>query len=84
MANELQGPAMTLIETTVRGPLVRLLYADAPTKEQATEWLELQMKVGGDDNRRLGVIQKDALQRVRTLLNAESARFQSLADSLHR
>ena len=79
MANELH-----LIETSVTGPLVRMLYADAPAKEQATEWLELQVSIPGDDNRRLGVIQKDALQRVRTLLNDESARFQSLADSLRQ
>jgi len=75
---------MTLIETMVRGPMVRMLYADAASKDQATEWLELQVKVPGDDNRRLGVVQKDALQRARKLLNEESARLQSLADSLRQ
>jgi len=75
---------MKLIETAVQGPMVRMLYANAPTKDQATEWLELQVKVPGDDNRRLGVIQKDALQRVRTLLSDENSRFESLADSLRR
>lgn len=75
---------MKLIETTVTGPLVRMLYADAATKDESSEWLELQVKVPGDDNRRLGVIQKDALQRVRTLLNEESDRFESLSDSLRQ
>ena len=75
---------MKLIETTVHGPFVRLLYADAATKEDATEWLELRVSVPGDDNRRLGVIQKDALLRVRKLIDEESARFAGLADSLVR
>ena len=73
---------MKLIETAVRGPMVRMLYADAPTKEQATEWMEMVVKVEGDDNRRLGVIHQAVLQRLRALLASENRRFESLSDQL--
>jgi len=75
---------MKLIETTISGPFVHLLYADAATKDEATEWVEMRVKLPEDDNRRLGVIQKDALQRVRKLCNDENTRLQSLADSLRQ
>lgn len=73
---------LKLIETTVAGPMVRMLYADKAPKEQAAQWVEIFVKSEGDDNRRLGVIQKDALQCVQTLLNAENNRLRCLADSL--
>lgn len=75
---------MKLIETLVSRETVRLLYGDGATRDESSEWVEMQVKVAGDDNRRLGVIQKDALQRVRKLLNAENERHQSLADSLRQ
>ena len=55
---------MKLIEITVHEGMVWLLYADETTKDEASEWIELQLKAKGDDNRRLGVIQKNALERV--------------------
>lgn len=73
---------MKLIETTVKGPLVRMLYADAATKDQATEWMEMVVKAEGDDNRRLGVIHQAALRRLTALIAAENKRFQSLSDQL--
>ncbi|MGO9697767.1 MAG: hypothetical protein ACLPX7_00715 [Xanthobacteraceae bacterium] len=73
---------MKLVATTVTGPFVHLLYADAATKEQATEWVEMHLKAEGDDNRRLGVIQQAALQQLRALLTAENRRFESLSDRL--
>jgi len=73
---------MKLIETTISGPFVRLLYADAATKEQATEWVEMRVKAEGDDNRRLGVIHQAAVHRLRALVDAENQRFQSLSDHI--
>jgi hypothetical protein len=71
---------MKLIETLIRDGTVRLLYADAPAKDEASEWLEMQLKAEGDDNRRIGVIQKDALLRLRVLIDAEMTRFGKLSD----
>ncbi len=73
---------MNLIQTTVTGPFVHLLYADAETKEQATEWVEMHVKVVGDDNRRLGVIHQAAVRRLRELTDAENERFQGLSDQI--
>ena len=73
---------MTLIETLVRDGTVRLLYADGPTKDAAAEWVEIQLKSAGDDNRRLGVIQKDALHRLQALIAAEMTRFGKLSDQI--
>ncbi|HLH12437.1 MAG TPA: hypothetical protein VKV77_11240 [Methylovirgula sp.] len=73
---------MKLRETAIRGETVRLLYADAPTKDEASEWVELQMKLEGDDNRRLGVIQKAALLRLRALIDEEMTRFGRLSDQI--
>jgi hypothetical protein len=73
---------MKIIEIVIRDGIVRLLYADAPTKEEASEWVEIQLKAEGDDNRRLGVIQKDALLRLRALIDAEMLRFGKLSDQI--
>jgi hypothetical protein len=75
---------MKIIETTIHNGMVRLLYADKPTKEEASEWVEMQVKVKRDDNRRLGVIQNEALKRLRDLLKAEDARFEHLSDQLRK
>lgn len=72
---------MKLIETTISGQIVRMLYADAPSKDEASEWVEMRVKVEqGDDNRRLGVIQTNALRRLQALIAEENKRFQLLAD----
>ena len=73
---------MQLVETIVRDGSVQMLYADDATKEQATEWVELRVKSDGGDNRRLGVIQKDALQRVQALIDGEMTRFGTLSDQI--
>lgn len=73
---------LNLIEMTVSGPSVRLLYADGATREQATEWVEMALKLEGDDNRRLGVIQKDALDRLRTLYDEEMIRIRLLSNQI--
>jgi len=73
---------MKLIETVIREGTACLLYADAPTKDQASEWVELRMKSEGDDNRRLGVIQKAALLRLRALIDEEMTRFGILSDQI--
>jgi hypothetical protein len=71
---------MQLIETKVLLGFVQLLYADGPTKEQSTEWVECRVKSEGDDNRRLGVVQANALRRVQALIAEENKRFGALAD----
>ena len=67
---------MQLIEMTVSGGHVRLLYANAATKDEASEWLEFSPSRG---NQRLGVIQQTALHRVRELIDAENERFVALS-----
>lgn len=73
---------MKLIETVIRDGTVRLLYADEPTKDEASEWVEMQLKVAQDDNRRLGVIQKDALLRLQAVIDAEMTRFRTLSGQI--
>jgi hypothetical protein len=77
MAHELR-----LIETTVSGDIVRMLYADAESKVDSTEFVELSLKASGDDNRRLGVIHRAALLRLRALVDREDARLKVLADQI--
>ena len=48
---------MQLIEMTVSGGHVRLLYANAATKDEASEWLEFRVHSPSRGNQRLGVIQ---------------------------
>jgi hypothetical protein len=71
---------MKLIEIVVHEATVRLLYGDHFTKEESTEWMEMQVKAKGDDNRRLGVIQVDALRRLQTLIRGEAERLEKLAE----
>ena len=73
---------LNLIEMLVCGENVRLLYGTGPTKEQSEEWIEMQVKSRGDDNRRLGVIQQAVLQRLRALLTSENRRFEFLSNQL--
>jgi hypothetical protein len=73
---------MKIIETVIRDGIVRLLYADAPTKDEASEWVEMQLKAEGDDNRRLGVIRKAALLRLQALIDAEMTHFGKLSDQI--
>ena len=71
-----------LIETMVSGDTVRMLYADAPTKEGALEFVEMSLKVPGDDNRRLGVIHREALRRLQALVDKEIERLRGLANQI--
>lgn len=73
---------MQLIEMTISGDFVRLLYGDGATKEESTEWCELKMRAPAGDNRRLGAAQKDALLRVQALIAAEMTRFRMLSDQI--
>ena len=73
---------MQLIEMIVSGGHVRLLYANAATKDEATEWLEFRVHSPPRGNQRLGVIQQTALQRVRELIDAENERFVALSAEL--
>jgi hypothetical protein len=73
---------MQLIEMTVSGGHVRLLYANAATKDEATEWLEFRVHSSARGNQRLGVIQQTALHRVRELIDAENERFVALSAQL--
>ena len=73
---------MQLIEMTVSGGHVRLLYANAPTKDEASEWLEFRVHSPSRGNQRLGVIQQTALHRVRELIDAENERFVALSAQL--
>ena len=58
---------------------MRLLYANAATKAEATEWLEFRVHSPARGNQRLGVIQQTALHRVRELIDAENERFVALS-----
>ena len=71
---------MNLIEIVVHEATVRLLYGDHSTKEESTEWMEMQVNAKGDDNRRLGVIQVHALRRLQTLIHGETERLEKLAE----
>lgn len=73
---------MKLIETTVRDGTVRLLYANGPTKDESSEWVEMRLRSEGDDNRRLGAIQRVALLRLRALIDAEMTRFGILSGQI--
>jgi len=70
---------MQLIEMTVSGGHVQLLFANAATKDEATEWLEFRVHSPARGNQRLGVIQQQALHRVRELIDAENERFAALS-----
>jgi hypothetical protein len=67
---------MQLIEMTVSGGHVQLLYANAATKDEATEWLEFRVHSPARGNQRLGVIQQ------RELIDAENERFAALSAQL--
>jgi hypothetical protein len=73
---------MQLIEMTVSGGHVQMLYANAATKDEATEWLEFRVHSPARPNQLLGVIQKTALHRVRELIDAENERFLALSAQL--
>lgn len=73
---------MQLIETTVSGDSVRLLYADGASKDEPAEWLEFQVSLEGDGNRRLGVIHREALRRVQELIDSETQRLRELSNQL--
>ena len=73
---------MQLIEMTVSGGHVRLLYANAATKDEASEWLEFRVHSPSRGNQCLGVIQQTALHRVRELIDAENERFVALSAQL--
>jgi hypothetical protein len=73
---------MKLREIAVRDGIVQLLYADATTKDESSEWVEIRLKAEGDDNRRLGVIQKAALLRLQALIDEETNRFRKLSDQI--
>jgi hypothetical protein len=73
---------MQLIEMTVSGGHVRLLYANAATKDEASEWLEFRVHSPSRGNQRLGAIQQTALHRVRELIDAENEHFVALSAQL--
>ena len=73
---------MQLIEMTVSGGHVQLLYANAATKAEASEWLEFRVHSSARGNQRLGAIQQQALHRVRELIDAENERFAALSAQL--
>ena len=73
---------MQLIEMTVSGGHVRLLYANAATKDEASEWIEFPVHSPSRANQRLGVIQQTALHRVRELIDAENEHFVALSAQL--
>ena len=74
---------MQLIEMTMSQEHVRLLYGDRTSKDESGFWVELQAPSKGDDNRRLGVIQVEALRLLRSELNAEFQRLEALAIATH-
>jgi hypothetical protein len=73
---------MQLIEMITSGGHVQMLYANAATKEEASEWLEFRVHSPTRANQRLGVIQQQALYRVRELIDAENERFTALSAQL--
>jgi hypothetical protein len=75
---------MQLIEMTVSGGHVRMLYANAATKDEASEWLEFRVHSPARGNQRLGVIQQTALHRVRELVDAENERFAALTAQIRQ
>jgi len=57
---------------------VRLLYANASTKDDASEWIEMQLQKKDDDNRHLGAVHLGALLRVQAAIDAEMNRLRLL------
>jgi flagellar motility protein MotE (MotC chaperone) len=74
---------MNIIETSVGAGHVRMSYASGATKEESSEWVEFRLKSAGDGNRRLGVIQTEALRRLRAVIDEEMKRLQALANQIH-
>lgn len=70
---------MELIETIVNAAAVRLLIADNAVHDEATEWLYIVVKTNPDSTQPLTAIQADALQRARSIIDAEMRRLRSLA-----
>ena len=74
---------LSLTEMTISGSTVRLTYANATSKDESSEWVEMSLTIVGDDNRRLGVVQKAALLRLQTLIDEETQRLRLLSDQTH-
>jgi hypothetical protein len=70
---------MQLIEMITSGGHVQMLYANAASKEEASEWVEFRVHSPARANQRLGVIQQQALHRMRELIAAENERFAALS-----
>jgi hypothetical protein len=56
-----------------------MLYANAATKEEASEWVEFRVHSPARAKQRLGEIQQQALHRVSELIAAENERSEALS-----
>lgn len=69
---------MKIVETTIREGLVRILFANASYKDNASEWIELQFEAKSDDSRQLAEVQSIALRHAQAVIDAEMNRLRLL------
>ena len=67
-------------ETTVRGQNVEILIADAPTKDNAKEWVNFSVSVSSLQREPLGGWRVSALQRLRDIIGDEIQKITSVRD----
>jgi hypothetical protein len=76
----LETKPIELRETTISGKIVRLQYADHADPAQAVQWVHFQVKADKiEDGWSLPAIQREALQQIAAVIDAEIQRFKSLA-----
>jgi hypothetical protein len=69
---------MKPIETTFTKDRIRIVFADAATKTDATAWIDLQIPYTGDEGQRISAAHREALQYAREALSAEIQRLAAL------
>jgi hypothetical protein len=76
--------AMKLVETIIRGDIVQLFYADAPTKGEASQWIELHFRAPAEDSQELALLHAKALQHLQTAIENEYRRLGGVAEVQRR
>lgn len=58
-------------ETKISGKIVEILIANAPTEEQAKEWVRFSFEVAGEAKESLAEHRLKALRRLQDIVHAE-------------
>lgn len=69
-------------ETKICGKNIEILIADAPSQEQAKEWIRFSIPITGHQKESLGAWRVTALQRLRDIIGVEILKITSARDHL--